>query len=180
MTKDLTPKSLSERIAAQRAEEEAIRASHQKKLLQRVKSESESVASECKNCGSKLRASVRAEAELTRSAIEESLRALRSGFARKLLWSLTIGVLLVAGVALGLGGLISFLGQDIEQKIETRRDLAAQIEQQSETLKQLQDGTWGIDLRQMVNGRFVVLPEGTLEDPIWTVDGRPAVRLSSE
>ena len=180
MTKDLTPKSLAERIAAQRAEEEAIRASHQKKLLQKMKSEFESVESECKSCGSKLRASVGAEGELTRSAIEESLRELRSGIERKLLWSLARGFLFVIGVALGLWGLISFLGQDIEQKIETQRELAAQIEQQSETLQQMQAGTWGIDLRQMVNGRFVVLPAGTLEDPIWTVDGRPAVRLSSE
>ena len=180
MTKDLTPKSLAERIAAQRAEEEAIWTSRQKEMLQRVKSEFESAENECKSCGSKLRASVRADVERTRSAIEESLRELRSGIERKLFWSLARGFLFVIAVALGLWSLISFLSWDIQQKIEMRRELAAQIEQQSETLQQLQAGTWGIDLRQMGNGRFVVLPEGTLEDPPWTVAGRPAVRLSSE
>ena len=28
--------------------------------------------------------------------------------------------------------------------------------------------------------RFVVMPHGTLEDPPWTVRGRPALKLSSE
>ena len=41
-------------------------------------------------------------------------------------------------------------------------------------------GTWGVALVERENGRFVVLPQGTLEYPPWTVDGRPAVRLSSE
>ena len=182
MTKDLTPKSLSERIAAQRAEEEAIRTSYQKKLLQRVKSEFESVESECKSCGSKLRASVRAEEERTRSAIEENLRELRSGIERKLLWSLVRGFLFVIGVALGLWGLISFLSQDIQQKIETRRELAAQIEQQRQTVERLHETTWGVALVTIDGGRrFVVLPEGTfLQDPPLIVGGQPWVELSSE
>ena len=181
MTKDLTPKSLSERIAAQRAEEEAIRASHQKELLQKMKSEYESVESECKSCGSKLRASVRAEAERTRSAIEESLRELRSGIERKLLWSLARGFLFVIGVALGLWGLISFLGQDIEQKIETRRELAVEIEQQRQTVERLRETTWGVVLvEDEQSNRFVVLPEGTLEDPPRYWGGGDVIKLSSE
>lgn len=180
MSESLRPTSLAERLAAQRAEDEAVWESYRKEKRERDKSEFESVIRESASCGSKLRAFVRAEAERTRSAIAENLKTLRSVFARILVGSLTIGVLLVFGVALGLWGLISFLGQDIQQKLETRQELAAQIEQQNETLKQLQAGTWGIDLRQMENGRFVVLPEGTIEDTIWAVDGRPAVRLSSE
>ena len=180
MTKDLTPKNLAERIAEKRAEEVAILTSNWEKLRELAKREYESTKSEYESYGSKLRASVRAEGERTRSVIEGDLRELRTGIARKLLWSLTIGMLLVAGVALGSWGLISFLSRDIQHKIETRQELAAQIEQQSETLKQLQAGTWGIDLRQMSNGRFVVLPPSTIEDPPWTVDGRPAIRLSSE
>ena len=182
MTKDLTPKSLAERIAEKRAEEEAIRTSYLEELRQTAKSECESAKSEYKSCGSKLRASVRAEGERTRSVIEEDLRELRTGIARKLLWSLTIGMLLVAGVALGLWGLISFLGQDIQQKIETRRELAAEIEEQQKSVERLHETTWGVVLVEIDGGRrFVVLPEGTfLQDPPLIVGGQPWVELSSE
>ena len=180
MTKDLTPKSLTERIAEKRAEEEAIRTSYLEELRQTAKSEYESVKSEHKSCGSKLRASVRAEGERTRSAIEEDLRALRTGIARKLLWSLTIGVLLVAGVVLGLWGLISYLSWDIQQKIETRRELAGEIEKQQQTVERLRETTWGVVLVEDEQGkRFVVLPKGTLEDPPRYLGG-DVIRLSSE
>ena len=59
------------------------------------------------------------------------------------MWSLTIGVLLVAGVALGLWGLISYLSWDIQQKIETRRELAGEIEEQQQTVERLHETTCG-------------------------------------
>ncbi len=181
MTKDSTPKSLTERIAEKRAEEEAILTSHQEELRQTAKREFESTASEYKSCGSKLRASVGAEAERTRSAIEENLRELRSGIERKLLWSLARGFLFVIGVALGLWGLISFLGQDIQQKIETRRELAVEIEQQRQTVERLRETTWGVVLvEDEQSNRFVVLPEGTLEDPPRYFGGGDVIKLSSE
>ena len=180
MTKDMTPKSLAERIAEKRAEEEAILTSYLEELRQTAKSEYESVKSEYKSCGSKLRASVRAEGERTRSAIEGDLRELRSGIARKLLWSLTVGMLLVAGVALGMWGLISYLSWDIQQKIETRRELAAEIEEQQKSVERLHETTWGVVLvEDEQEKRFVVLPEGTLEDPPRYLGG-DVIRLSSE
>ena len=180
MTKDLTPKSLAERIAEKRAEDEAILTSHQDKLRQIAKRESETTESEYASCGSKLRASVRAEGERTRSAIEGDLRELRTGIARKLMWSLARGFLFVIGVALGLWGLISFLSWDIQQKIETRRELAAEIEQQQKTVERLHETTWGVVLVEDEQGiRFVVLPEGTRVDPSWILGGS-VIRLSSE
>ena len=180
MTKDLTPKSLTERIAEKRAEEEAIRTSYLEEVRQTAKSEYESAKSEYKSCGSKLRASVRAEGARTRSAIEGDLRELRSGIARKLLWSLTIGVLLVAGVALGLWGLISYLSGDIQQKIETRRELASQIEQQQRTVERLHETTWGVVLREDEQGRrLVILPSGIHGDCSGILGGA-VIRLLSE
>lgn len=180
MSEDSTSKSLSERIAEKRAEEEAIRKSHLEEVRQTAKSECESVKSELKSCGSKLRAFVRDEAELTRSAIEESLRKLRTVIERKLLWSLARGILFVIGVALGLWGLISYLSWDIQQKIETRRELAGEIEEQQKTVERLGETTWGVDLVENEQGtRFVVLPEGTRVDPSWILGGS-VIRLSSE
>lgn len=180
MSEDLTPKSLAERIAARRAEDEAILTSHQERQRQIAKSESENTVSELKSCGSKLRAFVRAEAERTISVIEESHRKLRSVVERKLLWSLARGFLFVIGVALGLWSLISYLSWDIQQKIETRRELAAEIEQQQQTVERLGETTWGVVLVEDEQGtRFVVLPEGTRVDPSWIL-GSSVIRLSSE
>ena len=181
MSESLMPKSLAERLAAQMAEDEAVWESYRKEKRERDKSEFESVIRESASCGSKLRASVRAEAERTRNAIEENLRTLRSVYARILVGSLTIGVLLVAGVALGLWGLISFLGQDIQQKIEKRRVLEVHIEQQQQTVERLKQTTWGVVLFKTDEGqRVVVLPARSLEKPPLMVGGRPYVELSSE
>ena len=81
----------------------------------------------------------------------------------------------------GPGG--SLAGGDLDGKadqLETRSALAAQIEDQRRTVQQLEARMWGISLREMSNGKFVVLPRGTLEDSRWIVDGKPAVRLSSK
>lgn len=181
MTKDLTPKSLAERIAEKRAEEEAIWESYREGMQERVKSAFERAERESVSYGSKLSASVGAEVERTRSAIAEDLRALRSGFARKMLWSLTIGFLIVCGAAAGVKSLVSYLSWDIQRKIETRAGLTREIEEQQWTVERLSETTWDVVLFESNEGRkFVVLPPGTLEDPPLIVGGRPYVELSSE
>ena len=45
---------------------------------------------------------------------------------------------------------------------------------------EIEETSWGVTLREIDGERFVVLPDGTLEDPPWTVGGRPALKLSSE
>ncbi len=53
------------------------------------------------------------------------------------------------------------------------------IEEARQTLARLEETTWGIVLREIEGERFVVLPAGALAYPPWTVDTRPAVKLSS-
>ena len=54
------------------------------------------------------------------------------------------------------------------------------IEEARRTLAQLEVDTWGIVLDEIEGERFVVVPEGALADPLWRVDGRPALKLSNE
>ena len=68
----------------------------------------------------------------------------------------------------------------IQARIETAALLDVDIEEAGRTLAQLETDTWGIALREIEGERFVVLPTGTLDDPPWTVRGRPAVKLSRE
>ena len=55
-----------------------------------------------------------------------------------------------------------------------------QIEQARETVAEIEETSWGVTLREVDGERFVVLPDGTLDHPPWTVGGRPAVKLLSE
>ena len=66
---------------------------------------------------------------------------------------------------------------------EGRRVFALEIAQAQTALDQLQAETWGVWLHEDAYAtRYVVLPRGTLEVEgwPWTVQGQPAVLLSSE
>ena len=93
---------------------------------------------------------------------------------------LTIGLSLFLGVLLGISGLTRWLAGDIQSQIAARSVLVAEIAAQRETVRRLEEKTWGITLRQLSNGRFVVLPVDSLDHPPWTVEGKPAVKLSSD
>ena len=58
--------------------------------------------------------------------------------------------------------------------------LTADIEQARETLTEIEETTWGLELREIDGARFVVLPTGTPDRPFCTVGGRPGLTLSSE
>ena len=73
-----------------------------------------------------------------------------------------------------------WLSASIQSRIETLATLDVQIEDARETLAEIEETTWGVTLLEIDGERFVVLPDGTLEHPPWTVDGRPALKLPSE
>ena len=54
------------------------------------------------------------------------------------------------------------------------------IKEARATLARIEDTTWGLELPQIDGERFVVLPAGTLDNPPWTVGGRPALKLSGD
>ena len=80
----------------------------------------------------------------------------------------------------GSWALMHWLSASIQSRIETLATRNVQIERARETLVEIKDTTWGVTLREIDGERFVVLPDGTLDDPPWTVRGRPALKLSSE
>lgn len=83
-----------------------------------------------------------------------------------------IGLTLLLAVGGGGWGLMSYLASQIEGQMRM-------IQQQRQTLSQLQARTWGLDLNQSDQGRFIVLPAGTTIDPNrgWMVGDREAIRL---
>ena len=86
-----------------------------------------------------------------------------------------IGLLVICG---GSWGMLRWLSASVEDRINALAILNVDIEQARATLVRLEDTTWEVELREIDGERFVVLPAAVLDTPLWTVGGRPAVKLS--
>ena len=93
---------------------------------------------------------------------------------------LVVGLSLWLGICGGSWATMHWLSTRIETRIQTAAALDLGIEAARQTLARLEETTWGIALREIEGERFVVLPTGALAYPPWTVDTRPAVKLSSD
>ena len=121
------------------------------------------------------------ETETTR--IHGQLRGLR-----ELLWRdfradlvIVVGILLI--ICGASWGLMRWQLTRVQHLLETQETLQIEIAQTQTALDQLQAQTWGVWLHEEADGmRYVVLPRGTVavEGWPWTVQGQPAVLLSSE
>ena len=93
---------------------------------------------------------------------------------------LVVGLSLFLAFSGGSWALMHWLSASIQSRIETLAALKLQIEQARETVAEIEEATWGVTLREIDGERFAVLPDGALDDPPWSVGGRPALKLSSE
>ena len=93
---------------------------------------------------------------------------------------LVVGLSLWLGICGGSWATMHWLSTRIQARIETAAALDLDIGEARQTLERLEATTWGITLREMEEERFVVLPAGALAYPPWTVDTRPAVKLSNK
>ena len=99
---------------------------------------------------------------LIKNAIDEQNRQSR----RLLLNSCLTFVLL----SLAAAGLILYQGKMIDDRWDT-------IRTQNKTIQNLKDQTFGIDLREWENGRFITLPKNQKIKTGWTVGERQAIKL---
>lgn len=112
-------------------------------------------------------ASVKAEAE--------TLQALTfRGWLKPLALSLS----LLLGIFAGSWALTAWFSHSIQGQLETRAELAHQIEQQQQALAKIEAKTWGVELHQAQDGgRFLILPPGVEPSTGWQIGKRQAVKL---
>ena len=140
----------------------------------------EIAAAELRLLGANLRAVVNDELRTIEADTVAGTARTRVILLNAWLRPLVVGLSLFLGFSGGSWGLMHWLSTTIQSRIETLATLHVRIEQGRETLAEIEDVTWGVTLRQIDGERFVVLPDGTLNDPPWTVGDRPALKLSSE
>ncbi len=140
----------------------------------------EAAASEQRLLGENLRAVANGALRTIESDTEASVARMRGMLLKAWLRPLVVGLSLFLGFSGGSWGLMQWLSASIQSQIETLAMLEVRIDQARDTLAKIEDTTWGVTLREIDGERFLVLPDGALEDPPWTVGGRPALKLSSE
>ncbi|MDE0178317.1 MAG: hypothetical protein OXP36_06935, partial [Gammaproteobacteria bacterium] len=140
----------------------------------------ETAASELKQLGENLRAVANGALLTIEIDTERATARTRALLVKTWLRPLVVGLSLFLGISLGSWALTRWLSAGIQSRIETRAGLDFQIDEARATLAGIEDTTWGVTLVEIAGDRFVVLPDGTLERPPWTVDGRPALKLSSD
>ena len=154
------------------------------RLRRRLESERQAIeelaASELERLGENCRRVARNALRTIERDTEEATRRMRALLLRAWLRPLVVGLSLWLGIFGGSWATMHWLSTRIQSRIETAGALEFRIEQARQTLTRIEEGTWGITLREIEGERFVVLPAGTLAYPPWTVRDRPAVKLSRE
>ena len=167
------PGNLSERLRQRRAEEERLIAAERERSEELIRSEFRRLGESVRDAG--------ASAQRT---IENAMEEVVDRQIAVLQWSwvlpLGAGIGVFVLILLGNWGLTRWLSSSIRSQLEIREGLREEIREQSRTLEELEAETWGVELREVPEGRFVVLEEGSEVDPNWRLDGRPAIRIGSD
>ena len=147
-------------------------------------------ARELQTFGETLRERVRHKLRTVETVMEteigrmnEQLRSLRELLWRDFRADLLIIVSILLIIYAASWGLLRWQLNRVQTLLETQEALRLEIAQAQTALDQLQAQTWGVWLHEDADAtRYVVLPMGTLEVEgwPWTVQGQPAVLLSSE
>ena len=140
----------------------------------------ETTTSELRRLGANLRAVVSDELRTIKADTAAATARTRALLLNAWLRPLVVGLIVFLGISGGSWGLMRWLSASIQSRIETLATLEMQIEHARETLAEIEETTWGVTLLEIDGERFVVLPDGTLDHPPWTVGGRPALKLLSE
>ena len=154
------------------------------RLRKRLESErreiEELTASELKRLAENSRRVARNALSTIERDTEEATGRVRELLVKAWLRPLIVALSLWLGFFGGSWATMRWLAVSIQTRIETRAGLNRDIEDARRTLAQLEVDTWGLVFHEIEGERFVVVPDETLDDPPWRVDGRPALKLSRE
>ena len=112
--------------------------------------------------------------------MESLTRPVRGTLRRLTVLYIALGVLLSLGTWGTNLALVQWQSSRIENLKEERTQLEEEIGNQRRTVQRLNEKTWGVDLVENVNGKFVLLPRGTRAAWAPLYQGRWVVQLLTE
>ena len=140
----------------------------------------ETAASELRRRGESLRVVVDDALRTIEADTAAAVRRLSALLLRAWLRSLAVGLIFSLGIIGGSWAGTRWLWTTIEQQVEALAVLRVDIKEARATLARIEETTWGLALTEIDGERYVVLPDGAMDTRLWTVGGRPALKLSSE
>ena len=111
---------------------------------------------------------------------EKATARMRELLMKAWLRPLVVGMSLFLGICGGSWATTHWLSRIIDSRLETLTEVDIRIHRARETLAELQETTWGVELREISGERYAVLPAGAPSRPAFTMDGRPYMKLSRE
>ena len=111
---------------------------------------------------------------------EKATARMRELLMRAWLRPLVVGLSLFLGICGGSWATMHWLSRIIDARFETLTEVNIRIERARETLAEMEETTWGVELREIDGERYVTLPARTPARPAFTMDGRPYLKLSRE
>ena len=111
---------------------------------------------------------------------EKATARMRELLMRAWLRPLVVGMSLFLGICGGSWATTHWLSRIIDSRFEALTEVNIRIERARETLAELQETTWGVELREITGERYVALPASAPTRPAFTMDGRPYMKLSRE
>ena len=110
----------------------------------------------------------------------EATGRMRELLMRAWLRPLVVGMSLFLGICGGSWATMQWLSRNIDARFETLTEVNIRIHRARETLAEMAETTWGVELREISGERYAVLPARTPGRPAFTMDGRPYMKLSRE
>ena len=111
---------------------------------------------------------------------EKATGRMRELLMKAWLRPLIVGLSFFLGICGGSWATMHWLSRIIDSRFETLTEVNVRVERARETLAEMQETTWGVELREIEGERYVTLPARTPARPAFTMDGRPYLKLSRE
>ena len=135
---------------------------------------------ELKTLGENLRRCASKERSSTERAMESLTRPLVAVLRRITLVGVFLGVSLSLGTCGANLALVQWQSSRLESLREERVQLETEIADQRLTLERLNEKTWGVDLVENNDGKFVVLPRDARPETPLQFEGRWVLPLPTE
>ena len=110
----------------------------------------------------------------------EATGRMRELLMRAWLRPLVVGMSLFLGICGGSWATMHWLSRIIDSRFETLTEVNIRIHRARETLAEIQETTWGVELMEIGGERYVALPARTPGRPAFTMDERHYLKLSRE
>ena len=140
----------------------------------------ETAARELRRLGESLSAAANGALRSIEADTAEATERMRELLLKAWLRPLIVGLSLFLGFYGGGWAAAHWLSRSIDSRFETLAAVNVRIERARETLAEMQETTWGVELREIDGEPYAVLPAGAPGRPAFTMDGRPYMKLSKE